>query len=657
MESKFFCIRLDKKKAIIGALLGIVFMVLMFTQRNVHLSEDGDLGLFYLAGIPMAVMFFVVGLIRIESDRKGWQLALNLLWSFVMGLGVLFWSFGAVDTISLWAMEPLNIIRNIAVFLAIGGLIYLITLRWKLSMSLSSILLFVLAVVNGLVWQFRGKEFIFSDMVAAGTAMTVVSEYTAEITLRMVTTLAIWSLAMFSQFSIPKLAVQRKGRARLVSLAAEAVLVAFVLVSMGNMYIQTWSTRGTTGNGTYMNFLLSIEDSIVREPEGYSDEAVAELADSYAQTTQEAGPNIIVIMNESFSDLSVLGSEISANIDSLEFYHSLQENTIRGYALTPAFGGATANAEFEFLTGHNMGMLPSGGYPYQQYVYENTYALPWLLRSSGYECFATHPLMGTGWSRNRVYPLIGFEESTFIEDYPRENMVRKYVSDREMYEYVMDKMYAKEENAKLFLFGITMQNHGGYDYEGENYTKTVDLIGYKQDYPGAEQYLSLMHESDKALEYLITSLQEYPEDTVLLFFGDHLPRLENEFYEELHGGAFATLDEQVLQRTIPFMIWANYDIEEKVMERSCLSYLSVYLLETAGIELPPYYQFLRDMSEVIPAMNNQGYYSVSQGKMLPYSKAAGQELEWLQKYRTVQHNNLFDGKNRSETFFSDYLPE
>jgi len=636
--------------------LGILFMVLMFTQRNVHLEADGDLGLFYLLGIPFAVLFFLVGLFRIESDNRGVKIALNLVWAVAMGLACVVWSYGAIDKIMITFLGMKNIIRNITVMLAIGVLLYLFTLRWKLSMSLASLLLFVLAVTNGLVWQFRGKEFIFSDFVAAGTAMAVVSQYTAQITLRMATALAIWVLMMFSQFSIPGFTPKTKLWTRLISLAVEIALVACVLVSVSNMNIETWGTKGTTHNGTYMNFLLSIEDSIIREPEGYLEEYIADLADDYAPVEEKTGPNIIVIMNESFADFGVLGNPVSANVDSLAFYNSLEENTVRGYALTPAFGGATANAEFEFLTGNNMYILPSGGYPYQQYMYETTYALPWLMQSYGYECFATHPFGASGWSRNRVYPLIGFEESTFVEDYPRENLCREYVSDQEMYEYVMEKMYAKDADSKMFLFGITMQNHGDYIYTGDNYTKTVDLEGYSMEYPKAEQYLSLLHESDKALEYLINELEAYPEDTVLLFFGDHFPKVENTFYEEVHGGSLVTLDERALKRTVPFMVWANYDIEEKVIERSSLSYLSVYLLEAAGIELPPYYQFLKDMSEKIPAMNNQGYYSVSQGKMIPYEEAAGEELEWLQKYRIVQYNTLFDIEDRNETFFAKYLP-
>lgn len=652
MKNKAFSITFDKKRAVVGALLGVLFMVLLFTQRNTHLYDNVGMGKAYLAGVPLAFVFAVVGLVKIESDNKVVQLVLNLMWSLAVGVGLLLWTHGAVDTISFWNLQPVPMVANLAVFFALGLLLYVITLKWKLSISVASLILFLWSVANGLVWQFRGKEIVFSDLAAAGTALSVAGQYIPELTLRITIGLSVWALMMFAQFAIPKFRCDKKQRTRIIAVIALIVMVVMVFFGMNSITLLTYSTRGTTTNGTYLNFLKSIEDSIIREPEGYSGDAMAALEASYNETAGQSGPNIIVVMNESFSDFSVLGSEISTNQEVLPFYKSMQENIIRGYALTPAFGGATANAEFEFLTGHNMGLLPDGSYPYQQYIYDNVAALPWVLQEHGYDTFATHPMLATGWSRNKIYPMIGFEESTFMDDYPQENLIRTHVSDQETYEYVMDKMYAKEEGAKQFLFCITMQNHGGYRYEGPNYTKHIELEGYSQDYPQAEQYLSVLHESDKALEYLITELEAYPEDTVLLFFGDHLPNVEAEFFTEVHGKPLETLDELAKKRTIPFFVWANYDIEEKVLEENtCLSYLSLYLLEAAGIELPPYYQFLQQMEDAVPSMNHQGYYSRSQGMLIPYEEASGEEKEWLDKYAMVQYNNLFDEEGRSEKFF------
>ena len=163
--------------------------------------------------------------------------------------------------------------------------------------------------------------------------------------------------------------------------------------------------------------------------------------------------------------------------------------------------------------------------------------------------------------------------------------------------------------------------------------------------------MSVIHETDKAVEYLITYFESVDEDVVILFYGDHFPRLEEEFYEEVHGGSFDTLDEQQLKYKVPFFIWANYDIEEQYVECTSLNYLSNYLYEAAGMELPSYNLFLKDLQEVIPAMNANGYYSLSKGKFLTYDEAEGEEAEWLEKYQILQYNSIFDEENRSEVFF------
>ena len=653
MKNKFR-ITVNKKRGLLGALLGIAFMVLMFTQRNVHIQSDGDMGKVYLLGVPLAVAFFLVGSLKIETTRTGWRYGLNGLWTVAVVGTTMLWSTAAVESIAIWRMDPVHLALNMAVFFLLTLIVYLFSRNWKGSVSAAAIVMGLLAAVNSVVWQFRGKELLFSDLMAVGTAMKVAGDYSAVLTLRMTIGLAMWVLLLFAQFSIPSIPKGRKLQTRCVSGIFAVIMAVAVLWGMSTMRIRTWEVEGSVMNGLYMNFLLSVKDSFVKAPEGYSETAVETLEDHYENGAASQGPNILVIMNESFVDMSVLGNALNTNEPVTPYFDSLQENTIRGYALTPALGGSTANAEFEFLTGNTMAYLPNGSNPYQQYVNEKTFSLAWLLRSFGYESTATHPMPATGWSRDKVYPLLGFEDSTFIEDYPQQKLVRSHVSDREVYEKVLQTL--DQNDSKLFLFGVTMQNHGGYNYVGDNYTKTIELSGYSQEYPQTEQYLSLMQESDKALEFLLTSLAEYPEDTLVVFFGDHFPKTESEFMDEVHGGSLSTLDEKMLKRKVPFVIWANYDLPAQTVECTSLNYLGRYVLEAAGMELPAYYSFMKDMEEVIPAMNHMGYYSKQQGKFVAFDKAEGEEKAWLDKYAIMQYNGLFDKTNRSDKFFADYLP-
>lgn len=360
-------------------------------------------------------------------------------------------------------------------------------------------------------------------------------------------------------------------------------------------------------------------------------------------------------MNEAFSDLDIFTNPLPVDRQVTPFISSIEENIISGHALASVFAGTTANSEFEMLTGHTMAFFPnpSGSVPYQQYISEPIFCLPHVMNSMGYTSFATHPFHANGWSRDLLYPKFGFAQSTFVDAYPMENLIRSFVSDKEMYEYVLGLMAENDKDTPVFIFGVTMQNHSSYD--ALNYENSIELDDSLGSVPLAEQYLSLIHESDKAVEYLLSELESYPKDTVVLFFGDHMPRIEDELYLELNGGPLDTLDEQMKKYTVPFFIWANYDIEEYTLETSSLNYLAGHLLDAAGIELPPYYQFLRDIEETIPAINAFGYYSKSRGSFIPFEEAEGEEAEALHLYECVQYNNMFDSKNRNELFFGQYI--
>ena len=86
-----------------------------------------------------------------------------------------------------------------------------------------------------------------------------------------------------------------------------------------------------------------------------------------------------------------------------------------------------------------MAFLPDGSIPYQQFVRNSSYSLSCYLGNKGYKSFVTHPYYSSGWNRTNVYSNFGFDSYYFINSYPQQNRVRQYVSDQEMYEWIIDK--------------------------------------------------------------------------------------------------------------------------------------------------------------------------------------------------------------------------
>jgi phosphoglycerol transferase MdoB-like AlkP superfamily enzyme len=136
-----------------------------------------------------------------------------------------------------------------------------------------------------------------------------------------------------------------------------------------------------------------------------------------------------------------------------------------------------------------------------------------------------HPYLANGWKRNSVWPNLCFDRCMFMDDFPQKNLIRGLVSDREMFEVLLDtyKTEAEASGGPVFIFGVTMQNHSPYDYTGDDFDCSVELTGYRGDYPEIEQYLSLIHETDRAVEYLLSCLKESERDVVVVFYGDHQP--------------------------------------------------------------------------------------------------------------------------------------
>lgn len=458
---------------------------------------------------------------------------------------------------------------------------------------------------------------------------------------------------------------KHKATKRLISRVISAVISAALIVSFpvlsADIKPECFSRVGSAANGYILNFSLQLRDLFQKKPDNYSISNIKKAEQKYKADNQKAPgdqADIIVIMNEAFADLSVVGSTPKTNIEATPFINSIHKNAIKGYALSSVFGGDTANSEYEFLTGNTMAYLPTETVPYNQFMRSNSYSLVNILKSRGYYCIGTHPYLSRGWNRRSVYPYyLGFDESHFLEDYPQNQLTRGYVSDSEMFEQITKKYEQRDKSKNFFLFGVTMQNHGAYTYSENDFKNTISLQGYSQPYPDAEQYLSLINETDKAVEYLISYFEKIDKKVTIVFYGDHLPNLNPSFYEELHGGKFDTLEKEMLKYKVPFFIWANYDIPEKEVECTSLNFLSNYLYQAAGMELPPYNKFLADVNSKIPAMNSHGYYSEERGCFLPYDEAKGEEKDILNLYAQLQYNNIFDSRNRSDILFPIFKSE
>ncbi len=452
------------------------------------------------------------------------------------------------------------------------------------------------------------------------------------------------------------------------------------------MYTDFWSQkRGYRATGTVLNFCLNTKYGTVTKPSGYDADEIADIVTKDSAATEStATPNIICIMNESFSDLSVLG-DFETNIDYMPYLRSLRENTVRGNLYVPTIGGGTSNTEFEFLTGAPMSFFPAASNAYMLYVKDSLPSLVSTLGTQNYSKIAFHPYYQSGWNRRAVYDNFGFEkfksigsiinrdiltaysqsnndhllfEKLVAEAYPDDNiLLRRFVSDSFNYKKVIEMYEKRDQSQPFFLFNVTMQNHSGYNEKSTNAPNSVHITAINGKptttvYPKANQYLSLIKESDTAFQELVAYFEKQDEPTVLCMFGDHQPHLEGAFTSALLGSPSHALTVEQTQKTYttPFYIWANYDIEEREIERLGANYLSSYLLDIAGVSMPAYNRYLLKVSETLPVMNTTGiidkdgnHYAI--GTKTPYD-------DLLNDYKKVVYNLVIDKENRCDAVFN-----
>ena len=562
------------------------------------------------------VSFWMVEILNgndVFSDLYSWQVLMNLIWYYLLFL-----------------------------------LCRLILGRRRRAAATAAGLSFFVGIVNHYVLRFRGRILFPADLTAWETAANVADafDFSLDAAIRQGAVLLVAYL-----FLVWMCVPQRKRDKLPRWLAGLLVLVevgyCFVffkteaLPALG-IYTQQWVTQA---NGFLLNFTVALRYSSLDKPEDYSRGQVLELMESYP--TEAGDPaarptNIIVVMNESFADLTIFeGLEVSE--DPTPFLHSMKENTVRGWMYSPVTGGGTASVEFEYLTGFSTIFQPPHTVAYQLYAEEGMPSLAALAGSVGYDSTAFHPYKSSGWNRPIVYEDMRFDHQLYEEDVTAPYLIRRYVSDQSDYE-TLYSITDRAEGDPAFIFNVTMQNHSSYAQGWNNLEKTITLPTEQRTADTtAEQYLSLMRASDDALRDLIAHYEQSPEPTMIVFFGDHQPPLKNAFYEQLYGKPLdqRTTEEVLKQYATPFFLWTNYDIQEREDVVLSPNYLGVLTAKAAGLPLTGFMSFLSQLYEELPAITPVGIIT-GDGQAVKREELTEEQQEWLMAYETLNYCGIVD---------------
>lgn len=599
------------------------------------------------------------------------------------------------SNIAVWNMKPVPFLIDMVIAIGLVAVPFLVSSGRTLASKIMCVVLFAIGIAEYTVLQFKNLPIQPGDLFALGTAAAVGANTTSGYTLTVGTGCMYGIAALIA--SLILISLTSRDRKRIVEangeqaacsiwaadgenadgLAKRAIgyrIVGWVLFALFigqftipyanrlGISVYTWKPIPSyQDNGFLSSFVSTAQLMIPQKPKGYSkqiaDKTVKELASRYDEENGEGSaakaareqysqqkPNIVVVMNETFSDLSIYDSIKDAGYDGPQYLKSLYPDSIlHGTLQVSAMGGGTCNSEFETLTGNSMAFIGSGVYPYETYNM-NIDNIVSQLKGQGYDTHAIHPAAGSNWNRDGVYSAFGFDTFDDEATFTGATRFRNRIDDASTYSKTLE--YLNGSDTPQFIFDVTLMGHSGYETglvpEDKQVNCTVDGLDEKNQNK-LNEYLATSNEEDAQLKTLIDGIKKSKKPTIVLFFGDHQPALS-----EAIGGESDDIVQTEMQWQTCYTMWANYDVAGSVKGTeldTSTSYLSALLCHEAGIPMTDRQKAAYLLMEDVPKINVVGAYLAKNSKHegeWENVDAAVVNSESMETLSYLQYRNLFD---------------
>lgn len=412
-------------------------------------------------------------------------------------------------------------------------------------------------------------------------------------------------------------------------------------------------------NGFLGAFCLNLSPLFLNRPSDYTEDAVKTALDRnrWGEALRAAGKvsadrrgqaSLVFFVSESFWDLEDVSFASSGN--PLAHFECLRERHGPFHLLSPTFGGNTSIAEFELLTGLSIAFLPRGAVPYDHYLKRGTPSIAQVLRDQGYRTLAIHPYYSWFWNRDRVYPLLGFQEFISLPAFEGAETRGGFVSDRALVDKVIETI--EDADRPFFLFVLSMQNHGSY--WPRRYAP--DELEIQADYPESlrqvlQTYVTGLRDADRELGRLVDYLAAQTDPILLFFCGDHRPSFGPDLAVYRAGKAAPAsgredpLKENFRMARVPCLFWSNDPAEldlSGIPEAFSMAYVPAILLDQMGIELPGHLHYLLSGLRNYPVIHRNFVVAGQSGSIEPFEHH--KTSPFLQALNLLQYDVLFGSR-------------
>ena len=580
----------------------------------------------------------------------------------------------AVPAAYLAAQWPVYAPLNALTALCVTLLLYALTGRWSRATGLSGAVLTVLALVNYYTRDLHGSAVMPEDVLNLSTAAEVMGSYTLQITgtvvaivlLYLPVLLAAWLQARLCA-DLPKRAAPKARAARYAGCAAGifAILYAGYFAPFAPL---PRSDAGWTWQTAYYRhgFLASSVETCrllgnaVIQPAGYDEAALPDIAAAAERPSAETDdrPDILLILSESLYDFSLV-TDLQADTELMPVINALP-NAVRGHTVSANVGGGTNVTEYEMLTSNSPMLVPTVT-PFNGLDFSDANSVVGYLKSLGYTTMAAHPYAASNYNRDVVWQQLGFDETHFMQDFPTQETygARPYQTDSATYRDWQALYEAMPADKPRFSFLVSIQTHGDYTMNDDTQTLIHAAADYGAFDHTMDEYLSCVRMSDAAFgelcEYFTDLYARTGRKVIVAMAGDHAPS----FVAHVSDPALGQGDElTLLQRSTPFVIWANYPLPHAdaaqnpadPLNRMDMVMLTPTLLEQAGLPLSDYYRYLLTLKDTAPVVTGTEDYTLPDGTAAAFGEDAARDA-LVRGYFDLEYNNIGTRANRVQTIF------
>ena len=546
--------------------------------------------------------------------------------------------------------------------------------RVWLSFGLTALGVIVLETISNIKFSNRGMPLLPWDVSMAREALSVAGNYEMAISLQEVAALLIAAGTAVLLFFLVKKTGRESGIWGILKRLGSAVVICACIV----FYVYTGFVRNISEESDITYRTFKVEDQYeargfvpafleylsyvnpADKPQKYNETTMDTISAKYAdgsaagETQQTETPNIIAIMSESFWDASRLNT-IKLDEPLLPVYENLKKEGMYGELFSHVLNGGTVVSEFEFLTGFSGEFFPSDYMVYGNYLKKDFYSAVGILKNQGYATMAFHPYTSSNYNRENAYLKMGFDQRFFEDSFEDTKIIRNYISDESMYKKMISEYENRTDKTQpVFMFGVTMQNHGGYWKDSIYEEKKV---GFSTDVYGEvatdclEDQLTGLHESDRALGELVDYFRTADQNTIIIYFGDHVSDAgpKNDRALEKSSWNEDELEYDYETHKVPFLVWSNYNNNSEDAGIMEMGELLPTVFEKYNIKSTEFWNYLLTLKNCYSAADSSIVISKDQ-TYRDIAEMSEEEAAMHEEYKLLQYDYIF-GKQYAEEFW------